>query len=599
MKKFYLVILFCFLGVYSYSQVPNPPILLHPIAGDTVCTLTPTFSWSASSGGTSYRIQVSTDSTFFTNLVINFSGTNTNYVTPSGILSYNTNYYWRVNATGPGGTSGWSNVARFVIPGTTIAPTLVSPPNNAANISLTPTFTWNSVAGAVKYRLQINGGPTTLIDTIITTNSFTITTNILTSNTMYYWRVAAINICGLQGTWSAVFVFTTITQIPGAPSLIAPPNNSIAHSPVNFDWSDVQGATYYHLQLALDQNFTMILKDSNHITSSNITLILPRGHYYWRVNASNLSSTGPWSDIWNFYVRCFISGNVKYNDNNQTVTGGIVKAFKLDKNTGNLITLDSTSINPDGSYILNNVPQDSLDIGVFPNSTPPNDYVITYYPSTIYWQNATVLFPVENMSNVNISAIRLSGTTASNSANGKILKIINNISGNLKDAFIYAKNGNTFVRCAVSDENGIYHLQSLPSGTLKIIVNHLGFAGDSATVNMSSTGNLDSINFRLNNVFVGVNPISKIIPSECKLFQNYPNPFNPVTNIKFYIKENDFVSLKVFNIIGMELFTLINQKLSAGEYEIQFYDEQLPSGIYFYTLRSGSFTDTKKMLLIK
>ncbi|MCX6165177.1 MAG: hypothetical protein NTU73_10035, partial [Ignavibacteriae bacterium] len=158
-----------------------------------------------------------------------------------------------------------------------------------------------------------------------------------------------------------------------------------------------------------------------------------------------------------------VSGNARYSDNNQPVTSGTIKAFKLDKNTANIIVFDTAVIQSNGSYTLPNVPQDSVDIGVFPNSTPPNDYVITYYPSTIYWEHATTLYPTGNLTNINIGAIRMSSSTNSNSVNGKVMRLNDNPLGNLKDAVLYAKNGNTFVRCAVSDGNGIYHLQSLPT----------------------------------------------------------------------------------------------------------------------------------------
>jgi len=294
-----------------------------------------------------------------------------------------------------------------------------------------------------------------------------------------------------------------------------------------------------------------------------------------------------------------VSGFVRYSDNNQPVTSGKVKAFKFDKNTWNVIYVDSANIQSDGSYTLPNVPQDSVDIGVFPNSTPPNDWVITYYPSTIYWELATTLYPTGNLTNININAIRLAASTNNNSVNGRITGIADNPSSNLKDAVIYAKNGNTFVRCAVSDSGGIYHLQSLPAGSIKIIATRLGFSRDSATVNVTASGNTDSINFLLHRFTVGINQISSEVPSEFKLFQNYPNPFNPNTIIRFQIKESRMVSLKVYDILGKEIVTLVNEKLKAGDYEIPFSNNQIPSGAYFYKLTSGDFTETKRMVLLK
>jgi hypothetical protein len=100
-------------------------------------------------------------------------------------------------------------------------------------------------------------------------------------------------------------------------------------------------------------------------------------------------------------------------------------------------------------------------------------------------------------------------------------------------------------------------------------------------------------------VLVGINPISSEIPDKYYLYQNYPNPFNPSTNIKFQIKDSRFVNLKVYNILGKEIATLINEKLKPGEYEVSFDGSGLASGIYFYKLITRDFVQTRKMLMIK
>jgi len=91
-----------------------------------------------------------------------------------------------------------------------------------------------------------------------------------------------------------------------------------------------------------------------------------------------------------------------------------------------------------------------------------------------------------------------------------------------------------------------------------------------------------------------------ILPvSEYTLKQNYPNPFNPSTKIAFSIPSSSFVSLKVFDILGNEINTLVNRELTQGSYEVQFSGTNLPSGVYFYNLTSGDFSKTMKMNLLK
>ncbi|MCX6165298.1 MAG: T9SS type A sorting domain-containing protein, partial [Ignavibacteriae bacterium] len=96
----------------------------------------------------------------------------------------------------------------------------------------------------------------------------------------------------------------------------------------------------------------------------------------------------------------------------------------------------------------------------------------------------------------------------------------------------------------------------------------------------------------------GVHEINGIA-SEYKLNQNYPNPFNPNTKINFRIKESVPVTLKIYDILGKEISTIVNVNLKTGIYEVNWYSEKYPSGIYFYKLETGKFSDIKKMMLVK
>jgi hypothetical protein len=88
-------------------------------------------------------------------------------------------------------------------------------------------------------------------------------------------------------------------------------------------------------------------------------------------------------------------------------------------------------------------------------------------------------------------------------------------------------------------------------------------------------------------------------PVDFYLSQNYPNPFNPNTTINFFIPKIEFVSLKIYDVLGTEITTLFNEEKSAGSYEVKFDATGLPSGVYFYLLKAGSFVETKKMVLLK
>ncbi|MDD5362146.1 MAG: T9SS type A sorting domain-containing protein [Ignavibacteria bacterium] len=298
-----------------------------------------------------------------------------------------------------------------------------------------------------------------------------------------------------------------------------------------------------------------------------------------------------------------ITGIVRYSDNNQFVTSGMVKAFKFTNPTGAVTFVDSAEINNDGSYILRNIRTDSLYIGVYPNSTPIRDYVVSYYSETTYWTQAALVRPAGRMRDVNIKVQRLVNTnavklTSSNSVSGKVMNI-DKTPGNLKDAVLYASNGSTYVGCAITDNNGVYHLQSLPAGNLKIRVDRFGYMRDSTYVTVTPTSNIDSINFYLSRFLNGIREINNSVPDNYLLKQNYPNPFNPSTTIEFAIPKSGYVKLVVYDLLGKEIKTAVNEFKHAGSYVVDLHANDIASGIYFYKLTVNDFTEVKKMLLIK
>ena len=103
----------------------------------------------------------------------------------------------------------------------------------------------------------------------------------------------------------------------------------------------------------------------------------------------------------------------------------------------------------------------------------------------------------------------------------------------------------------------------------------------------------------LNESASSVEPYNTALPKDYVLNQNFPNPFNPSTTIRFSILNNEFVSLKIFNFIGEEVAVLVNEILPSGSYSVNWNAENISSGIYFYTLATNQFRDTKKMILIR
>ena len=90
-----------------------------------------------------------------------------------------------------------------------------------------------------------------------------------------------------------------------------------------------------------------------------------------------------------------------------------------------------------------------------------------------------------------------------------------------------------------------------------------------------------------------------VAANQYELFQNFPNPFNPTTDIEFRLSASGLTTLKVFDVLGNELSTLVNEQKAVGKYKVTFDASDLPSGTYFYTMIAGNYSATKKMILLK
>lgn len=139
--------------------------------------------------------------------------------------------------------------------------------------------------------------------------------------------------------------------------------------------------------------------------------------------------------------------------------------------------------------------------------------------------------------------------------------------------------------------NWAYYSASIGSNFNDVYMSDLNYAtvvGAGGRIMRTSTGGLTFIN-----------PINVNVPDRNSLLQNYPNPFNPATTLEFSIIKTGFVTLKIFDLNGREVESLVNENLNSGYYNIQWNAENYPSGIYFYKLETENFSETKRMILVK
>jgi hypothetical protein len=118
------------------------------------------------------------------------------------------------------------------------------------------------------------------------------------------------------------------------------------------------------------------------------------------------------------------------------------------------------------------------------------------------------------------------------------------------------------------------------------------------SVYLTGRSNRSLCTVKFSEIPTGVTPLTAS-PSVFNLSQNYPNPFNPSTTIRFDVRTSGNVSMKVFDVLGREVEVIVNEYLKLGSYSVQFSGDNLPSGVYYYELRAESYTETKRMMLVK
>ncbi len=288
-----------------------------------------------------------------------------------------------------------------------------------------------------------------------------------------------------------------------------------------------------------------------------------------------------------------------------SATSGHVKALKYNLNSNSIEVVDSASVDVNGNYMLRNVRRDTVDIAVFPDDEDKlvgPEFVPTYYgginTGTIYWQYSQSLVVNGNIFNIDVHSFPVVNTGGPRITSGGVYTTPPNING-LKDAVVYAMSGNNFVGFGVSGTGGPYSVNNMPSGSFHFICDRMGYRSVSRDT-IVGVVNVTNFNFYLTSVFpIGITQTGNEIPKTFRLEQNYPNPFNPSTKINIAVSSRSAVKLVVYDMLGRQVETLVNEELSPGTYNISWDASKYSSGIYLYRMITSDFTDTKKMILMK
>ncbi|WP_369410451.1 phytase [Pontibacter qinzhouensis] len=283
----------------------NAPQLSAPANGSTSLPIAPLLNWQTVQGADAYQVQVSSRADFSTT-VLNQSVRSANSLQLSN-LAYSSVFYWRVRAVQAAQNSAWSSVWSF----TTIAPPrpelttpiLLSPANLAAEVSVTPTFSWRAAAGADTYQLQIASDDNFQDvefeeDEIATT---TLQASSLAYSTTYFWRVRVMNSTD-SSSWSSVRRFTTIaaTLVPA----LASPADGATRVPVTpvLTWYSLENEATYQVQVSGRFDFSATVYDQAALTDTAVQIseLEPSTAYFWRVRAQTATQTSDWSGVWSF-----------------------------------------------------------------------------------------------------------------------------------------------------------------------------------------------------------------------------------------------------------------------------------------------------------
>lgn len=228
-------------------------------------------------------------------------------------------------------------------------------------------------------------------------------------------------------------------------------------------------------------------------------------------------------------------------------------------------------------------PLQTLISNQFPAVTAPNNYLRFNY-SHAFYLSGTELAPdsciIETSTNNGTTWTRLIGMGASQtlSAGTNSSPIMTTVGGPFSGAFT-----------PTTANQWATKVFAMPVGTNKVrFVAKSGY-GNNLYIDRITSGTITGV----------VNNTLSLIPETFELSQNYPNPFNPATQINFSIPKQSVVTLKIYDVLGKEVATLINESKAAGFYTVDFNASSLSSGAYFYRLEAGNFTDIKRMMLIK
>ena len=491
---------------------------------------------------------------------------------------------WFVN---PVNTYTWGVSQRSDFSTCSFPPVLSSPPDNSMAVGTNSFLTWKAASLSSTFHIQVARDSTFSMVVYDTSGLADDSVRIynLDKGTRYFWHGNATNVDG-TGDWSYPRSFAT--GLP-PPSPISPANleKNVSFAPT-LVWSRIPIASRYELQVSRQSDFgNLVFRKYTTDTTAMIDSLQQSMEYltyFWRVRTLRADTSSDWSQVWQFTTRK--SFNIPWSEdffplaigNRWTYDYFNQKIWSWNlTNTFSGTAIDSIiakSVSTDGSTVWSVLETRNL---IKDNASLIVDtaiFSLVEYPDGGHRLLAVGL-PTDDVVGGWRSVFQFTQAYSDSTAFFRSYP-------NAVENTVVVSRGNGY--------NTQYTATFKRSLGLVSFLYTFGLAGMGVYVQHSLKDfSLTAVN----------NSKAPLEPRSFLLRQNYPNPFNPSTIISFSLPKRSFVSLKIFDMIGKEVAAIVSEEMSAGDYSRQWNAEGVASGVYFYRLQSGSFVETKKLVLIR
>jgi parallel beta-helix repeat protein len=417
------------------------------------------------------------------------------------------------------------------------------------------------------------------------------------SYAMYPAQGTVRNDMGAYGGPYASSLDTMVVAAPSVPTLTSPANGATGvPTTLLLSWNGAWEATSHRLQVSTSPGFSPLIIDQSGITGTSYGIrgFANNTRYYWRVSATNAGGTSSYSNTWSFTtivpgpaaptLASPSNGATRVSNSPMLSWNASLGATSYALQVSTSADFSSLVVNQSGIVGTWNV------VSLSNNTTYYWRVNATNVAGTSGWSTAWSFTTIVAAPSAPILTSPANGATGVSTS--PTLRW--NASAGTKSYRLQISKNETF-SAIVFDSSGIADTSYV---SLRLLSRTTHYWRVNATNDAGISGWSTAWNFTTM-VVSSLQQIGGVIPSEYSLIQNYPNPFNPSTSIEFGVPRGGHVSLKVYDLLGKEVATLVSERVSAGAYRVNWVASGVASGIYYYRFESGKFAVTKRLVVLR